>query len=258
MPESCPQCGSPRIKQFGLGTESLQKLVADSFPQARLLRWDADTSRGKGAHDRILDQFTQHRADILIGTQMLAKGLDLPNVTLVGVILADISLNMPDFRAPERTFQLLTQVSGRAGRSALGGKVILQTFQPEHYAIQKAAAYDFKGFEEYELQYRREIGYPPFNRMVKIELRHFNPSVCEQAAQTVGDRINTWLLQEEFKDTTMIGPSPCFFQRQAGYYRWQIILCGIDPKRVFQEHPLSTWQPAGVGIELITDPTDLL
>ena len=142
MPLKCPSCGGTHIRQFGLGTESLEKLVSKDFPTARVLRWDADTARYKGAHDLILDHFTQHRADILIGTQMLAKGLDLPLVTLVGVVLADTSLNLPDFRAAERTYQLLTQVAGRAGRSGRGGRVILQSFQPDHYAIRAAAAYD--------------------------------------------------------------------------------------------------------------------
>jgi primosomal protein N' (replication factor Y) len=258
MPVKCPQCNSPRIKQFGLGTESLQKLVAEAFPQARLLRWDADTSKAKGAHDLIMEHFMQHRADILIGTQMLAKGLDLPNVTLVGVILADVSLNMPDFRAPERTFQLLTQVAGRAGRSSLGGHVILQTFHPEHYAIQSAAAYDFDGFEKQELEYRRQTGYPPFSRLVKIELRHYKPELVEQAAKDVGDHFTAWLMQDERKETDLIGPTPCFFQRHAGYYRWQILLRGPNPQEFLRNHPQSTWQPAGVIIEITVDPSNLL
>lgn len=258
MPEKCPQCGSARIKQFGLGTESLQKLVADQFPQARLLRWDADTSKEKGAHDLIMEQFLHHQADILIGTQMLAKGLDMPNVTLVGVILADVTLNMPDFRSPERTFQLLTQVAGRAGRSSLGGKVIFQTFHPDHYAIQKAAAYDFAGFERQELEYRLATGYPPFSRLLKIELRHHHPDVVEQAAKDVGDRFNTWLLQEEKKETNMIGPAPCFFQRHAGIYRWQILLRGPNPREFIAEHPMNTWQPGGVNVEITIDPMNLL
>ena len=152
MPNRCPQCGSDKIKQFGTGTEKVEQLVRQQFPGATTLRWDAETARGKGAHDIILSHFVNHRADILIGTQMLAKGLDLPLVTLVGVILADVGLNFPDFRAGERTFQLLTQVAGRAGRSPLGGQVVLQTFQPEHYAIQYASEHDYTGFLERELK----------------------------------------------------------------------------------------------------------
>ena len=158
MPKTCPSCGGSNMRQFGMGTESLEKLVLEQFPSARTLRWDADTARYKGAHDLILDHFVQHRADILIGTQMLAKGLDLPMVTLVGIILADLSLHLPDFRAPERTFQLITQVAGRSGRSSLGGKTILQTFEPENYAIQCAANYDFDAVHEDRIGVPEKIG----------------------------------------------------------------------------------------------------
>ncbi len=258
MPQKCPQCGSTRIKQFGLGTESLEKMIAEQFPKARLLRWDADTARKKGAHDQIMEHFAQGRADILIGTQMIAKGLDLPNVTLVGVVLADVSLNLPDFRAAERTYQLITQVAGRAGRSSLGGKVILQTFQPEHYAIQKAAAYDFAGFEKIELNYRKETGYPPYGRLVKIELSHYNASQLERAVVETGERIRHWLFEKEWEEEVMIGPSPCFYQRNAGRYRWQILLRGQRPVELVRAHPLATWQPPGVEAEITVDPVNLL
>lgn len=258
MPEKCPQCGSTRIKQFGLGTESLQKMVAETFPQARILRWDADTARLKGSHDLIMEHFAHHRADILIGTQMIAKGLDLPDVTLVGVVLADVSLNLPDFRAAERTFQLLTQVAGRAGRSSMGGSVVFQTYKPEHYAIQKAAAYDFAGFEKQELEYRRQTGYPPFAKLVKIELTHANPTVVANAAKEAGDLVLAWLRAEGLSEINLIGPAPCFFQRRSGVYRWQIILRGNDPLRIMQNHPLAVWQPAGVHVEITVDPINLL
>jgi primosomal protein N' (replication factor Y) len=163
-----------------MGTESLERMTCELFPGARVLRWDADTARAKGAHDLILDHFLQHRADILIGTQMIAKGHDLPFVTLVGAILADTSLNLPDFRGAERTYQLLTQVAGRAGRSGRGGKVIFQTFQPEHYAITSAAAYDAEGFYRTELAYRERTGYPPYSRLMKIEFNHTDPIQTQQ------------------------------------------------------------------------------
>ncbi len=258
MPQKCPQCGSTRIKQFGLGTESLQKMITELFPKARTLRWDADTARKKGAHDLIMEHFAQGRADILIGTQMIAKGLDLPNVTLVGVVLADVSLNLPDFRAPERTYQLITQVAGRAGRSSQGGKVILQTFQPDHYAIQKAAVYDFAGFEKMELQYRQETGYPPFSRLVKIELSHYNANQLEHAALETGERIRHWLFEKDWEEIVMIGPSPCFYQRSSGRYRWQILLRGQRPVELIRAHPLTTWQPAGIEVEITVDPVNLL
>ena len=258
MPEKCPQCGSARIKQFGLGTESLQKIVAEQFPQARILRWDADTARTKGSHDLIMEHFAHHRADILIGTQMIAKGLDLPDVTLVGVVLADVSLNLPDFRAAERTFQLLTQVAGRSGRSALGGRVVLQTYKPDHYAIQKAAAYDFSGFEKLELEYRRQTGYPPFAKLIKIEFSHANPTLAANAARETGDLILSWIRAAGLDESNIIGPAPCFFQKRAGVYRWQIILRGPDPLRILQNHPLAEWQPAGVRVGITVDPINLL
>jgi len=179
-------------------------------------------------------------------------------VTLVGVVLADVSLNLPDFRAPERTYQLITQVAGRAGRSSLGGKVILQTFQPENYAIQKAAAYDFTGFEKLELNYRKETGYPPYTRLVKIELSHYNPTQLEHAAVETGERIRHWLFEKGWEETVMIGPSPCFYQRSNGRYRWQILLRGQRPVELIRAHPLSTWQPAGVSVEITVDPVNLL
>ncbi len=172
MPAQCPKCGSSRVRQYGSGTERVQSEVQALFPKARTLRWDFTTTRKKGAHDVILSHFVAHRADILIGTQMLAKGLDLPFVTLVGAILADVGLSLPDYRAGERTFQVLTQVAGRAGRSPLGGQVILQTFQPESYVIQAAAKHAYGQFYEQELDYRRKLGYPPFTNMVRLEFRH--------------------------------------------------------------------------------------
>lgn len=258
MPLTCPNCASPQIKQFGLGTERLEKMVIDLFPTARVLRWDADTTQSKGAHDLILDHFIHQRADILIGTQMLAKGLDLPKVTLVGAVLADVSLNLPDFRAGERSFQLLTQVAGRAGRSSLGGRVIFQTFQPDHYAIQKAAEYDFPGFESLELGFRKKMGYPPYGKLLRVELQHSNPAVLESAARDVGARFAVWLNTEDFKHVQLIGPAPCFYQRRAAWYRWQILLLGAQPANFMMAHPVPTWQPAGVKVDITVDPLNLL
>ncbi|MCX6056279.1 MAG: primosomal protein N' [Chloroflexi bacterium] len=259
MPKKCPTCGRENIRHFGMGTESLEKLVMERFPSARVLRWDADTSRFKGAHDLILDHFIQQRADILIGTQMVAKGLDLPKVTLVGVVLADISLNLPDFRASERTFQVLTQVAGRAGRSSLGGKVIIQTFQPDHYAIQNTAAYDFSEFEKIELDYRAKTGYPPFSQLVKIEFQHANPRILENAVLEMGRTFTCWIQELGLKSTSLIGPAPCFYQRRAGSYRWQILLRGPDPKTLLYSHPVSSWKPPnGINIEITVNPMNLL
>lgn len=258
LPKKCPQCSSTKIRQFGLGTESLERMVVEQFHGARVLRWDADTVRYKGAHDIILDHFMQHRADILIGTQMVAKGHDLPLVTLVGAVLADTSLNLPDFRAAERTYQLLTQVAGRAGRSGRGGKVIFQTFQPENYAIRSAAAYDAEGFYEKELSYRERTGYPPYVRLLKIEFNHTDPIKTQQAAQAAGEQLNYWIAQEGFTGTSLIGPVPCFYQRRAGNYRWQILVKGPDPRLVLEAHPLKTWVPSGMTVDITTDPTRVL
>ena len=186
MPATCPNCEGPRIRQFGTGTEKVEAEVQALFPGVRTLRWDYETTRKKGAHAAILGHFAAQHADVLVGTQMLAKGLDLPLVTLVGVVLADVGLNLPDYRAGERTFQVLTQVAGRAGRSPLGGEVILQTFQPEHYVIQAAAAARlWQAFYARELAYRRELGYPPFAQLVRLEYRAYDPLKAEQAAESL-------------------------------------------------------------------------
>jgi primosomal protein N' (replication factor Y) len=258
MPTTCPECMGPNIKQFGLGTESLEKTVNELFPTARVLRWDADTARFKGAHDLILDHFSQHRADILIGTKMLAKGLDLPMVTLVGAVLADVSLNLPDFRSGERTFELLSQVAGRAGRSSMGGKAIFQTFAPGNYAIQSASFHDLEGFYAKEIEMRKKTGYPPFSRLIRIEFSHYQESATRQAAEQSGSQLSAWLAQPEYSDIELIGPVPCFYSKIAGHYRWQILLKGFDAKKVLIDHPLQTWQPRDVNVEIMVDPPDVL
>jgi primosomal protein N' (replication factor Y) len=240
VPKRCPQCGSRQIRQLGTGTEKVEQLVHERFPDARLLRWDAETTRKKGAHERILTEFTNQEADILIGTQMLAKGLDLPLVTLVGVILAEVGLNLPDYRATERTFQVLTQVAGRAGRSPLGGRVILQTYEPDHYAIQTAAHHDFSGFYKQELEYRRALRYPPFTRLVRLEYRHHDAWKAEETAQQLAGVLQQWI-RDEGSSIEMIGPVPCFFSRLYGRYRWQIILRGLDPTRLLRDRQPPDW-----------------
>lgn len=258
LPQKCPSCGGTNIRQFGMGTESLESMVLNDFPGARVLRWDADTTQVRGAHDLILDHFISHRADILIGTQMLAKGLDLPLVTLVGVVLADVSLNLPDFRAAERTYQLLTQVAGRAGRSSRGGKVILQTFQPEHYAIQAAAAYDARGFYQAELEKRKSIQYPPFSRLLKIEFRHTDAMAVQKAALAAGAQLTAAIAEQHYRNTSLIGPVPCFYHKRAGVYRWQLIIRAPDPRKLLEAHPITSWQPAGLSVDYNLDPINLL
>lgn len=258
MPKTCPGCGGVNIRQFGMGTESLEKLVLEAFPSARTLRWDADTVRYKGAHDLILDHFTQHRADILIGTQMLSKGLDLPLVTLVGIILADLSLHLPDFRAAERTFQLITQVAGRAGRSSLGGKTILQTFAPENYALQYAARYDFKSFMATELEYRKKLYYPPYSRLIRIEIRHPRADLAKKQALAVGEQMKDWIVEADLRQTDLIGPAPCYYEKRGGLYRWQMLLRGTNPSRLLELHPPSSWDLGGATLSVTVDPTSVL
>jgi primosomal protein N' (replication factor Y) len=237
-PDRCPACGSSQIKFFGGGTERVEEEVERRFPSARVLRWDRDTTGGKGVHDALLDRFIRQEADVLIGTQMVAKGLDLPLVTLVGVVNADTALYLPDYRSGERTFQLLTQVAGRAGRGLLGGQVILQTYTPEHYAIQAASRHDYHGFYGREMRYRSELGYPPFSRLARLEIR----TTTAQRARAIGERLHTLLLQriaeEKLVQTSLIGPTPCFYPRRDNLHRWQILVRGPNPAAALRNlHP---------------------
>lgn len=228
-PRQCPTCASTRIKYFGAGTQEIETTLRQQFPGARVVRWDADTAANPITHERFLQQFTDRKADIMVGTQMITKGLDLPLVTLVGIISADTALNLPDFRAGERTFQLLTQVAGRAGRSVLGGRVILQTYQPEQPAIQTAAAHDYRTFYEYEIAQRRRLGYPPFRRLVRILFRYPNENDARLAAQQTADRLTKRITELNLTGTEIIGPAPAFFTRIANHYRWHLLLRGPDP-----------------------------
>ncbi len=251
MPKKCPQCGSTAIRQYGTGTEKVETDLLELFPQARTLRYDYETTRQKGAHELLLSHFYNHRADVLIGTQMLAKGLDLPLVTLVGIVLADVGLNLPDYRAGERAFQVLTQVAGRSGRSPLGGQVILQTFQPGHYAIQAAAGHDYASFYRQELAYRQSLGYPPFSHLVRLEFRSAKAEEAEAAAQQMAAQVQHWIDAGGFTATDIIGPVPCYFTKFAGYYRWQVILRGPNVTAVLRGKTLGGWR-----VEI--DPPSLL
>lgn len=242
IPKTCPSCASQQIREYGLGSERVETEIKALFPQARTLRWDWDTTRQKDAHEIILTHFANHQADILVGTQMLAKGLDLPLVTLVGIVLADVGLNLPDPFASERVFQTLTQVAGRAGRSARGGKVIMQTFVPEHYALQFAARHDVDGFYERELEYRRQLGYPPFVRLARLEYRSADPVKAEEEARKMADKFKVRLEAGGFRQTELIGPVPCFFAKENREYRWQIVLRGPDPAAVLRDLRLNEWR----------------
>lgn len=251
MPKKCPQCGGASIRAYGLGSEKVENEVQVLFPKARTLRWDWETTREKDAHEIILTHFASGRADVLVGTQMLAKGLDLPRVTLVGIVLADVGLHLPDPFAAERVFQVLTQVAGRAGRSSRGGQVILQTFAPDHYAVQAAAKHDVNGFYGEELSQRKRLGYPPFVRLARLEFRHHDPLKAEEEAKKVAAKLQRQLETEHRSLVTVIGPAPCFFSKLGGDYRWQVVLRAGDPASL-----LRGWMPAGWRVEI--DPLSLL
>ncbi|WP_165213387.1 primosomal protein N' [Streptococcus tangpeifui] len=220
IPRACPNCGSRSIRYYGTGTQKAYDELQEILPQARVLRMDVDTTRKKGAHEKILQDFGQGKADILLGTQMIAKGLDFPNVTLVGVLNADTSLNLPDFRAAERTFQLLTQVAGRAGRAEKEGEVIIQTYNPKNYAIQLAKEQDYEAFYAYEMKVRHQLAYPPYFYTVGLTFSHKNEEVLVQKAFEVFH-----LLKEQLSDQVKIlGPTPKPIARTHNLYHYQIMI----------------------------------
>ncbi len=252
VPQVCPRCLSRRIKFLGAGTQKLEQEASHTFSEARLLRWDSDVTRGKYAHKEILDRFRAHQADVLIGTQMVTKGLDLPQVTLVGVINADVGLNLPDFRAGERAFQLLSQVAGRAGRGPLGGQVIIQTYSPEHYAIRAAARHDYSLLYDKEIAYRWELHNPPFSRLASLVYSHTNEALCQREAQ----RMKRLLVEERdsrgIADLNVLGPAPAFVHRLRGRFRWQLLVRGSDPSAFLSQVLI----PEGWAVDI--DPVGLV
>ncbi|MBM2826384.1 MAG: priA [Dehalococcoidia bacterium] len=251
-PEVCPTCDSLRIRFLGVGTERVVAEAVKEFPEARVLRWDRDVTRGRRSHEKVLEEFLSHRADILVGTQMIAKGLDIPLVTLVGVVNADVNLHIPDFRAAERTFQLLTQVAGRAGRGHQEGQVILQTYNPEHYSIAAAARQDYTEFYHREMRFRGEHRFPPYSSIIRLLFSHTNL----QRAQQEADRLYV-LLDERRRaaglaDLSIIGPAPPYITRIRGRYRWQIVLMGQEARSLLSEVRV----PSGWIIDV--DPVSLL
>lgn len=252
VPTKCPNCGSARIRFFGIGTEKVEEEIQKLFPKARTLRWDLDATRAKDSHEAILEKFILHQADVMIGTQMIAKGLDLPLVTLVGVISADTSLNLPDFRAGERTFQLLTQVAGRAGRSILGGKVILQTYNPDNYAIAAASHHDYLAFYEREISSRRELSYPPFSRLIRLLYANASQPRARAETERLYRAMVERIAQKGLPAIDLIGPAPAFFHRLRGEYRYQILVRGENPHALVEDIAL----PLGWRVDV--DPVSLL
>ncbi|MGM8211804.1 primosomal protein N' [Virgibacillus sp. W0430] len=220
MPSNCPSCESNLIRFFGTGTQRVEEALTELIPHASVIRMDVDTTRRKGSHERLLNDFSNQKADILLGTQMIAKGLDFENVTLVGVLTADSMLNLPDFRSSEKTFQLLTQVSGRAGRHELIGEVVIQTYTPDHYSVQLASQYDYNTFYLKEMAMRRSFQYPPYVFIILITIAHENKIYTVQTAQAIAKL----LMKHIRSDTVILGPTPSPIARIKDKYRYQLML----------------------------------
>ncbi len=258
-PEGCPECVGARLNYFGLGTERIEEELVRYFPEYKVIRMDSDSMRGRRAHEKALKAYERGEVHILLGTQMIAKGLDFPNVTLVGVISADTLLNLPDFRVCERTFQLLAQVAGRTGRGHKGGKVLIQTFSPRHYAILSAASHDFEGFADRELEYRRELGYPPFGHMARLVLIGRKEEGVRTRAQSLADRLRQEVLNPSVE---VVGPSPAPIPKIRNQFRWQLILKAPHAEAIQStlgglEGFLKT-NPGGVKVIIDVDPYSML
>ena len=266
--QTCPQCGSEAIRFFGAGTEAVEQETLKAFPNARVMRFDADSTARKNAHQQILEAFRQQEIDILIGTQMVSKGLDFPNVTLVGVIAADTALNLPDFRASEQTFSLLTQVAGRSGRAELEGQVILQTYMPGHYCIKSAQQHDYIGFYAEEVEARGALRYPPFSHVATLLLRGKDEKEVIEGAYAAREQLEIWQMDHaaadaELSTVEILGPAPAPLTKIEGKFRWHLLLRSASPERMsqllkrFTDEPPSTISKA---IEFIVDidPTNIL
>jgi len=267
-PRRCLRCGSEDLSYRGLGTEQVERITAETFPSARIARMDVDTTSGKWAHQRILERVERHEVDILLGTQMIAKGLDFPRVTLVGVVNADVGMHLPDFRASERTFQLLSQVAGRAGRSALGGEVYIQTSLPDHYAVRSAVSHDFEAFAEREFAERTRPRYPPHVRMINVVVS----SPDQRLAVRASEEATKWLRaipgaagrasDIDAGIVELVGPAPAPIERLHGRYRWHFFLRSGSPRalgRVARALGERFRPPAGdVRLAIDRDPVALL
>lgn len=264
-PSRCPSCGSQDLSFRGLGTEQVERVTAETFPDARIARMDVDTTSGKWAHQRILERVERGEVDVLLGTQMIAKGLDFPRVTLVGVINADFGMHLPDFRASERTFQLLSQVAGRAGRGVLGGSVIIQTSLPDHYAIRAAVTHDFESFAERELGERARPEYPPHVRLVNVVVSSPDQQLAATTAEQGAHYVRRWLTAEARagrETVELVGPAPAPIERLHNRWRWHFLLRASSPKalgRTAQVIMDGFKLPSGdVRLTLDRDPVALL
>jgi primosomal protein N' (replication factor Y) len=259
LPVRCPKCSSPYLRQFGTGTQRVEAELATAVPGLPVVRMDADTTGGKGGHERRLAEFESMRSGVLLGTQMVAKGLDYPEVELVGVINADTTLHMPDFRAAERTYQLLEQVSGRTGRGAAGGKVVIQTYWPDHPAITAAAAHDPEPFYATELPLRRALGYPPCGRLARLVLTGKDHAATRSSAIAAVKALTA--AAANLPGCVVLGPSPAPIARVKGAWRWQALLkapAGSDIASVLREGLARTRVADGVSAAPDVDPVDML
>ncbi|MBI2855633.1 MAG: primosomal protein N' [Chloroflexi bacterium] len=237
-PRACPGCHGPRIRYLGLGTQRVVEEVQHAFPGTSVLRWDRDAASARDAHRRTMEAFLQGDAQVLVGTQMIAKGLHFPNVTLVGVLCADIGLFLPDFRAGERVFQLLCQVAGRAGRGPLGGQVVIQTYSPHNYAVAAAATQDYAAFFKGEMAYRRELQVPPVGRLIRLLYLHTNQGRCQQEAVRLVGALKAARDRWGLTNEDIVGPAPAFPPRIRGRFRWHIILRSGDPRALLDKVPI--------------------
>ena len=231
MPSVCDHCGSRSLRALGMGTQRLEGLVKRLWPQARVLRLDSDVARGPDAYFRVWEAFSEHRADVLVGTQLVTRGLDLPAVTCVGVVDADLPLHFPDYRSAENTFALVAQVAGRAGRDGRPSRVIVQTSNPEHYSLRCAAAADYKGFYAAELPARKAFVFPPYADLAVLTRTDRDDGRAASSAREAADGIASGLLKEGIDGIRVMGPSPAFIHRLRGEYRWQVTLKGTALER---------------------------
>lgn len=230
VPTHCPKCSSATMRRHGLGTQQVERVLSERFPHARIARMDVDTTSGKWAHTQILDRVGRGEVDMLLGTQMIAKGLDFPNVTLVGVVDADTGLNLPDFRASERTFQLVSQVAGRAGRGPKGGEVIIQTRMPHSHAIRHAITHDVTGFVREELGARRMPAYPPFVSIANVLVSGLDQVAVAAACGAAADWVQRLVARQGLRDLVFVGPAPCPIDRIKDRWRWHFLLKSSQPK----------------------------
>ena len=263
---SCPQCDSPAIDYFGrrgFGTETVEREIQKLFPDANVKRFDADSTAKKNAHEQILTAFEKQEIDILIGTQMIAKGLDFPNVTLVGVVVADTALNLPDFRASEHTFSLLTQVAGRSGRADTAGEVIIQTYMPDHYCISAVKKHDYIDFYEKEVEARNPLQYPPFSNMATLLIRGKNENEVIDAANIISNHLDI-LQKEKFPDIKILGPAPAPLSRIDGKFRWHFLIRCRQVAKISQllqsvnDDILPEIKPKTIECIMDIDPTNTL